>query len=129
MLDTYHAAELSYSRGMGRRPSFHSPHLVNAGKERRIFTPTLNGRPSPPKEGMMGTWEDLERICNKRAEKQSNILTVLLLVVGVVVALGVWVGGSYLEARAFNRVTGSHVSTWDAMWCELRVQDAAQKGR
>lgn len=25
------------------------------------------------------------------------------------------------RARAFNRVTGKNVSTWDAMWLELRV--------
>lgn len=44
------------------------------------------------------------------------------------VALGVfvWVFGSMMEAEAFNRATGKHVSTWDAMWIELRVQEGAR---
>lgn len=29
---------------------------------------------------------------------------------------------SYLEARAYNRVTGKNVTTWDAMYLDLRVQ-------
>lgn len=28
-----------------------------------------------------------------------------------------------VEARAFNRVTGGNVSTWDAMFVSLRVQE------
>lgn len=28
---------------------------------------------------------------------------------------------SFMEARAFNRLTGANVSTWDAIWVELRV--------
>lgn len=35
-----------------------------------------------------------------------------------------WVGGSYMEARAYERVTGQHVSTLDAMFLDLRVQSA-----
>lgn len=44
------------------------------------------------------------------------VLVVLLL------ALGAWIFTSAMEARAYNRATGSDVSTWDAMWIELRVQ-------
>jgi hypothetical protein len=33
-----------------------------------------------------------------------------------------WVFKSHMEAKAYNHVTGQHVSTWDAMWVELRVQ-------
>lgn len=33
-----------------------------------------------------------------------------------------WVGYSYLEARAYERVTGKPVSTFDAMFLDLRVQ-------
>lgn len=52
----------------------------------------------------------------------------VLLFVGIIVlvfafAIGAWVGGSYFEAQAFNRVTGKNVSTWDAMWLDLRVQE------
>lgn len=34
---------------------------------------------------------------------------------------GWWVFASYCEASAYNRITGSNVSTWDAMFVELRV--------
>ena len=30
---------------------------------------------------------------------------------------------SYFEAEAFNRHTGQNVSTWDALFLELRIQD------
>jgi hypothetical protein len=30
------------------------------------------------------------------------------------------------EAATFNRITGSHVTAWDALWVELRVQSPAQ---
>lgn len=33
----------------------------------------------------------------------------------------VWVGKSYFEAKAYNRVTGANVSVWDAMWVRLMV--------
>lgn len=35
---------------------------------------------------------------------------------------GPWTLKSYFEAQAFNRATGKNVSTWDAMWIELRVE-------
>lgn len=35
---------------------------------------------------------------------------------------GPWITKSYFEAAAFNRATGKNVSTWDAMWIELRVE-------
>lgn len=38
-----------------------------------------------------------------------------------------WVATSYLEASAYNRVTGKHVSTWDAMWVDLRVSSEARE--
>ena len=49
-------------------------------------------------------------------------------VFGVVTAIFVteWVVKSYFEARAFNRVTGKNVSTWDAMFIELRVQEPSK---
>lgn len=36
--------------------------------------------------------------------------------------LGSWAMKSHFEASSYNRATGSNVSTWDAMWIELRVQ-------
>ena len=41
----------------------------------------------------------------------------------VLLAIALWAGQSYMEAQAYNHVTGKSVSTWDAMWIELRVQD------
>lgn len=53
-----------------------------------------------------------------------------LIAVGAFVlgALGAgWVFQSSMEARAYNRITGSDVSTWEAMWVELRVQDSPER--
>jgi hypothetical protein len=33
---------------------------------------------------------------------------------------------SAMEANAYNRVTGAHVTTWDAMWLDLRVTTPAE---
>lgn len=43
-----------------------------------------------------------------------------------VLALTLWVLLAFLEARSFERITGRHVSTWDAMFIQLRVQDAVE---
>ena len=37
-----------------------------------------------------------------------------------------WVGSSYFEARTYSRLTGKQVTTWDAMWIELRVIEPAE---
>ncbi len=52
-----------------------------------------------------------------------------MLIAGVAILLflalgGSWVVRSYFEARAYERVTGKSVSTWDAMFLELRVTNA-----
>ena len=36
-------------------------------------------------------------------------------------SMAVWSFQAKMEASAFNRLTGANVSTWDAMWVELRV--------
>ena len=46
---------------------------------------------------------------------------------GVVLLVGLcWVLPSHMEAKAFNRTTGSNVTTWDAMWAEYRIQGSAK---
>ena len=40
--------------------------------------------------------------------------------------IGIWVVSSHFEAQAFKRATGKDVSTWDAMWIELRVQEGTK---
>lgn len=49
------------------------------------------------------------------------------LAVMIVLVLLLWVFPSHMEAQAYNRVTGENVSTWDAMWIELRVQAGPKK--
>ena len=42
---------------------------------------------------------------------------------GVILMVGsAWVTSSHFEARAYEHTTGHKVSTWDAMFIELRVQ-------
>jgi hypothetical protein len=58
-----------------------------------------------------------------------RLLVAIVFVGAVLLLLGFWVVSSYLEARSFERITGRHVSTWDAMFVELRVQEGARDGR
>ena len=50
----------------------------------------------------------------------------LKAIIGIVVAVLVlfiglaWFSAS-VEAKTYNRITGSDVTTWEAMWIELRV--------
>ena len=48
---------------------------------------------------------------------------IYISIVGLLILAG-WVGLSYFEAAAYERVTGKRVSTWDAMFLTLRVQEA-----
>jgi ABC-type methionine transport system permease subunit len=57
------------------------------------------------------------------------LLFALLLAFAIGIPAGVWIFKSSMEARAFNNVTGKNVSTWDAMWIELRVQEQSQEGK
>lgn len=52
--------------------------------------------------------------------------TVLAIVIALVLVVGVWVLSSAFEAAAYRRVTGKQVSTWDAMFLDLRVQEQVQ---
>ena len=45
----------------------------------------------------------------------SGVLTVAMLVF--------WIIPSYFEASTYNRLTKATLSTWDAMWVELRVTE------
>lgn len=52
-----------------------------------------------------------------------------LIVLGATAAVLVafWALSSYEEARAFTRITGKPVTTWDAMWTDLRVQERVRE--
>lgn len=54
--------------------------------------------------------------------RKADRIYVALIVLGVLGIFGVWWFGAAMEARAYNRATGADVTTWDAMWVELRVQ-------
>lgn len=51
---------------------------------------------------------------------------IVILVFCFTIGLAWWVIGSKFEANAYNNITGKNVSTWDAMWIQLRVQEGAK---
>ena len=59
---------------------------------------------------------------DKALEHPVRYIFCLLLGVAVFVFANAWIG-AHFEAKAFENVTGKHVSTWDALWIELRVDD------
>lgn len=51
-----------------------------------------------------------------------SVISLVLLVLAIFsVWLVWWIASSSMEARAFNRITESDVTTWEAMWVQLRV--------
>jgi hypothetical protein len=65
----------------------------------------------------------IERFENWANKSDANKIKAWCLIMAIAVTLGVtiWSVTSSIEAAAFNRVTGSNVTTWDAMWLQLRV--------
>lgn len=55
-------------------------------------------------------------------ENTETVAGCIAVVIFLVAALLYWPIQSHFEAAAFNRATGKNVSTWDAMWVELRVE-------
>ncbi len=64
-----------------------------------------------------------------RDEKKLVGFTGAIFVFFMVLVIAGWVAGSHFEAKAFERVTGKHVSTWDAMFITLRVQEPTSNER
>jgi len=58
--------------------------------------------------------------------KVKTIASIIVYGIGTILVLALWVGMSYMEARAYNNATGSNVSTTDAMFTQLRVQGVAR---
>lgn len=57
----------------------------------------------------------------------SEMKSLLLVFSGILIVLiGIWVVASHFEAAAYNRITGANVSTFDAMFVELRVHEGAK---
>jgi hypothetical protein len=71
--------------------------------------------------------EDAELKAQEEAARKARAAGAKVLIVSLVVLfLLSWVGGSYMEARTYSRLTGKDVSTWDAMWVDLRIQEGAK---
>lgn len=69
--------------------------------------------------------EERERRQRQRAKLMPWVVACLYAGVPLL-GLVVWLVSSHFDAQAYNRATGSNVSTWDAMWVELRVQAGAR---
>lgn len=50
----------------------------------------------------------------------------LAAIVILTVLVGVWAIKASITANAYNAVTGKHVTTWQAMWVDLRIQEPAK---
>ena len=61
-----------------------------------------------------------------RNEELNLLGYIIMIVVMVVLILGVWITKSHFEAKAYNRITGSEVSTADAMFVQLRVDGSSK---
>lgn len=74
-----------------------------------------------PRNSQMGPWERLrERLILKVASTWTWLMP--LLIIFSITGAFVWVQATN-EAAAFNRLTdGPTVTTWDAVWLELRVE-------
>lgn len=59
--------------------------------------------------------------------KSEIFYIILVILTGCVIGLGIHTTKSYFESKTYNKLTGAHTTTWDAMWVELRVQDAPKK--
>ncbi len=59
------------------------------------------------------------------AKDREAILLWSFLAVILCGLLVVWVARSHFEAKSYNRITGESVTTWDAMFVNLRVQSEA----
>lgn len=58
-----------------------------------------------------------------------SALTASFVVAFFVVVIAIGLIQPYMEARAYERVTGKHVSVWDAVWLDLRVQASPEESR
>ena len=50
-----------------------------------------------------------------------GIMSIIVSFIVLLIALVLF--QPYMEVRAYERVTGKHVSVWDAMFLDLRVQE------
>lgn len=55
--------------------------------------------------------------------KQDLLVSAVIFLAVAAIGTGVWCVGSHFEAQVFNKLSGTAVSTWDAMWVQLRVTE------
>lgn len=61
-------------------------------------------------------------VIHNRQTPKGDWLMWLVVAAFLLTFAGGWATLSYFEARAFNKQTGASVTTWDAMFIELRVE-------
>ena len=68
----------------------------------------------------------LERIWEWITYIPSKIPFIVWFCIGlIVVVVGLWVVRSHYEAKTFNAITGKRITTRQALWVQLRVQEPA----
>lgn len=55
---------------------------------------------------------------------KDNNIVILLIIASFTIPFVGWIVNSHFESKTYNKLTGAHTTTWDAMWVELRVQDS-----
>lgn len=63
---------------------------------------------------------------NRTVTTDRIALGVIVLILLASIAAGFFQAA--MEAATYNRLTGSNVSAWDALFVELRVQDGVSEG-
>jgi hypothetical protein len=57
------------------------------------------------------------------SDGQTAVIMSFLVIVALFFALGMKAFSAYNESQSFNRITtGPHVTVWDAVWLDLRVE-------
>lgn len=60
--------------------------------------------------------------------KELSFAVIVIASIVTILFVAPWIIISFFEARAFERVTGKHISTLDAMFLDLRIVDENKKG-
>lgn len=55
------------------------------------------------------------------------LLSILIIAVFLIGCLGVWVFKSSMEAKTYTELTGKQVTTYQALWVDLRVVEPAKR--
>ena len=59
--------------------------------------------------------------------KLGDLMVILIILIFVLGGPICWVTSSYFESQSYNRLTGAHTTTWDAMFLQLRVMEPVKK--